>query len=135
MAVDHPEWKTQQPFQAVLEDDLEELKKQGEHGIVQLIMATHTGSTAEEFAKDVKGWIATAKHPTKNVGYEKLVYQPMLELLQYLRANDFKTYIVSGGTVDFMRAFISPIYGIPSEQIIGSRFKTEFDYNNGNPYY
>ncbi len=132
MAADHPEWKTQQPFKAVLENDMEELKKQGEHGIFQLVMATHTGSSTEEFAKDVKDWISTAKHPTKNIGYDKLVYQPMLELLQYLRANDFKTYIVSGGTVDFMRAFVSPIYGIPSEQIIGSRFKTKFEYNNGD---
>lgn len=133
MASNHPEWKTTQPFQAVLEDDMEALKEQGEHGLIQLIMATHAGNTTEEFDKDVKNWIATAKHPTKNVGYDKLVYQPMLELLHYLRANDFKTYIVSGGTVDFMRAFVSEIYNIPSEQIIGSRFKTEFDYNAGAP--
>ena len=133
MAVDHPELKTQQPFKAVLENDMKALKKQGEHALIQLIMATHTGNTTEEFDKDVKDWIDTAKHPTKNVSYDKLVFQPMLELLKYLRANDFKTYIVSGGTVDFMRAFVSPIYGIPSEQIIGSRFKTEFDYNDGDP--
>jgi len=133
LAKDHPEWKTTQPFKAVLEGDMKELAKLGEHGIVQIIMATHAGSTTEEFDKDVKDWIATAKHPTKNVTYDQLVFQPMLELLKYLRANDFKTYIVSGGTVDFMRAFVSPIYGIPSEQIIGSRFKTEFDYNAGNP--
>ncbi|MCK5815701.1 MAG: haloacid dehalogenase-like hydrolase [Flavobacteriaceae bacterium] len=133
MAADHPEWKDQQPFKAVLEDDMDALKKQGEHGLIKLVMATHTGTTTEEFDAVVKDWIATTKHPTKNVGYDKLVFQPMLELLQYLRANDFKTYIVSGGGVDFMRAFVSPIYGIPSEQIIGSRIKTEFDYNNGNP--
>lgn len=133
MAVDHPEWKDEQPFKAVLENDMEALKEQGEHGLMQLVMATHAGNTSEEFKADVKDWIATAKHPTKNVGYDKLVYQPMLELLQYLRANNFKTYIVSGGGVDFMRAFVSPIYGIPSEQILGSRIKTEFDYNYGNP--
>ncbi len=133
MAIDHLEWKNEQPFKAVLENDMKELKKQGEHGLVQLIMATHTGKTIEEFDADVKGWIATAKHPTKNVTYDKLVYQPMLELLQYLRANDFKTYVVSGGGVDFMRAFVSPIYNIPSEQIIGSRIKTKFEYNNGDP--
>lgn len=133
LAPEHPEWKTTQPFKSVLEDDMEALKEQGEHGIVQLIMATHTGSTTKEFDKDVKDWIATAKHPTKNVGYDELVYQPMLELLQYLRANNFKTYIVSGGTVDFMRAFVSEMYNIPSEQIIGSRFKIEFDYNDGAP--
>ncbi len=133
MAADHPEWKVEQPFKAVLENDMEELKKHGEHGLVQLVMATHAGKTIEEFDTDVKDWIATAKHPTKNVGYDKLVYQPMLELLQYLRVNNFKTYIVSGGGVDFMRAFVSPIYGIPSEQILGSRIKTKFEYNNGNP--
>ncbi len=133
MAKDHPEWKDQQPFKAVLENDMEALKKQGEHGLIQLVMATHSGNTTEEFKKDVQNWISTAKHPTKNVTYDKLVFQPMLELLQYLRDNDFKTYVVSGGGVDFMRAFVTDIYGIPEEQIIGSRIKTEFDYNNRNP--
>ena len=133
MASEHPEWKNQQPFKAVLENDMKALKKQGEHGLVQLMIATHSGNTTKEFKKYVQDWIKTAKHPTKNVGYDKLVYQPMLELLQYLRDNDFKTYVVSGGGVDFMRAFVTEIYGIPEEQIIGSRIKTEFDYNNGNP--
>ncbi len=133
MAVDHPEWKNEQPFKAVLENDMEALAKQGEHGLLQLVMATHAGNTTEEFEAYVKEWVKTAKHPTKNVGYDKLVYQPMLELLQYLRANDFKTYVVSGGGVDFMRAFVTDIYGIPKEQIIGSRIKTKFEYNDGNP--
>ncbi len=133
MAIDHPEWKEEQPFKAVLEDDMEALKKEGEHGLIQLVMATHAGNTTEEFDADVKDWIKTAKHPTKKVTYDRLVYQPMLELLQYLRANNFKTYVVSGGGVDFMRAFVTEIYGIPEEQIIGSSIKTEFDYNNGNP--
>ena len=133
MASEHPEWKGQQPFKAVLEDDMETLKKSGMKGIGQLLMTTHAGNTTDEFDAIVKEWVATAKHPTKNVGYDKLVYQPMLELLQYLRANDFKTFIVSGGGVDFMRAFVTEIYGIPEEQIIGSRIRTEFDYNNGNP--
>lgn len=133
MAAEHPEWKTKQPFKAVLENDMAELAKQGEHGLLQLVMATHAGVTVKEFEADVKEWVASAKHPTKNVGFDKLVYQPMLELLQYLRANDFKTYIVSGGGVDFMRAFVTEIYGIPAEQIIGSRIKSEFDYNNGDP--
>lgn len=132
MAVDHPEWKKQQPFKAVLENDMAELKKHGEHGLFELVMATHAGKTIEEFDADVKEWIKTAKHPTKNVSYDKLVYQPMLELLQYLHENDFKTYVVSGGGVDFMRAFVCPIYNIPSEQIIGSRIKTKFEYNNGD---
>lgn len=133
MASEHPEWKDEQPFKSVLEGDMDELKRQGEHGLIQLVMATHAGNTTEKFEADVKDWIATAKHPTKNVGYDELVYQPMLELLKYLRANNFKTYIVSGGGVDFMRAFVSPIYGIPSEQILGSRIKTEFNYNDGSP--
>jgi phosphoserine phosphatase len=133
MASEHPEWKDQQPFKAVLENDMETLKKSGMKGIGQLLMTTHAEITTDEFDAIVKDWVATAKHPTKNVGYDKLVYQPMLELLQYLRANDFKTYIVSGGGVDFMRAFVTEIYGIPEEQIIGSRVKTEFNYNNGNP--
>ncbi len=133
MAKDHPEWKDQQPFKAVLENDMETIKKSGMKGIGQLLMASHAGNTTEEFDAIVKDWVTTAKHPTKNVGYDELVYQPMLELLAYLRAKDFKTYIVSGGGVDFMRAFVSPVYGIPSEQIIGSRITTEFDYNDGNP--
>lgn len=133
MAPDHPEWSNEQPFKAVLENNMEELMKQGEHGLLQLVMATHAGNNTEEFEADVKNWIATAKHPTKNVSYDKLVYQPMLELLQYLRANDFKTYVVSGGGVAFMRAFVCDIYGIPSEQIIGSRIKTAFENNDGNP--
>ncbi|WP_396158353.1 HAD family hydrolase [Flavobacterium sp.] len=133
MASKHPEWKSKQPFKAVLENDMNELGKQGELGLLQLVMATHSGNTTEEFEADVQSWVKTALHPTKKVRYDQLVYQPMLELLQYLRANEFKTYVVSGGGVDFMRAFIPEIYGIPKEQIIGSRIKTEFDYNNGNP--
>jgi len=133
MAADHPEWTTEQPFKAVLENNMEALAKQGEHGLLQLVMATHAGNTTEEFKSDVQEWIKTALHPTKKVTYDKLVYQPMLELLQYLRANEFKTYVVSGGGVDFMRAFVTEIYGIPEEQIIGSRIKTSFDYNDGNP--
>ena len=133
MAADHPEWVNEQPFKAVLENDMESLAKQGEHGLIQLVMATHSGNTTEEFKADVQDWIKTALHPTKKVTYDQLVYQPMLELLAYLRANDFKTYIVSGGGVDFMRAFVTEIYGIPEEQIIGSRIKTAFEYNDGNP--
>jgi len=133
MAPDHPEWKNKQPFKAVLENDMESLAEQGEEGLIKLVMATHSGNTIKEFDTYVKDWIASAKHPTKNVTYDQLVYQPMLELLQFLRANDFKTYVVSGGGVDFMRAFVTDIYGIPEEQIIGSRIKTEFDYNDGNP--
>ena len=133
MAAEHPEWKTEQPYQAILEDDMHALLALGQEGLVKMLMTSHTGNTQAEFKQEVKNWVNTAKHPTKNVGYNEMVYQPMLELLDYLRANDFKTYIVSGGGVDFMRAFVTEIYGIPEEQILGSRIKTEFDYNGGNP--
>lgn len=131
MIKDYPEWKNKEPFKSVLENNMESLAKQGEEGLIKLVMATHSGNTVEEFDADVKNWIKTAKHPTKNVTYDKLVYQPMLELLQYLRANDFKTFVVSGGGVDFMRAFVTEIYGIPEEQIIGSRIRTKFEYTDG----
>lgn len=133
LAPEHPEWKDQQPYKAVLEDDMKALTESGMKGIVEIIMATHAGVTTDEFETIVKEWVKSAKHPTKNVGFNEMVYQPMLELLDYLRANDFKTYIVSGGGVDFMRAIVTEVYGIPSEQILGSRVKTEYDYNNGNP--
>lgn len=133
MAENHPEWYSEQPYQAILEGDMESLLAQGEKGLIKVIMTSHTGNTQAEFTTEVKNWIRTAKHPTLNVGYDELVYQPMLELLKYLRDNNFKTYIVSGGGVDFMRAFVTEIYGIPSEQILGSRIKTAYDYNNGNP--
>ena len=133
MAPEHPEWKNQQPFKAILENDMSALAKQGMKGLMELIMTTHAGMTTDEFTAIVKDWVKTAKHPTKNVGFDKMIYQPMVELLQYLRANDFKTYIVSGGGLDFMRAIVTETYGIPEEQIIGSRIKTKFEYNNGNP--
>ena len=131
LAAEHPEWKAQQPYKAILEDDLETLKHIDMKNLIELVMATHAGSTTDEFDNIVKNWIATAKHPTKNVSYDKLVYQPMLELMEYLREYDFKTYVVSGGGVDFMRAFVTDIYGIPAEQILGTRIKTAFEYKNG----
>ncbi len=133
MAGEHPEWKNKQPFKAVLEDDMETIMASGHKGLAELLVASHAGGTTEEFEKAVQDWIKTAKHPTKNVPYDQLVYQPMLELLEYLRANNFKTFIVSGGGIEFMRAIVQDVYKIPAEQIIGSSIKTEFDYNNGNP--
>jgi len=133
MASDHPEWKKEQPFKAILEGDMDELIEQGEHGILKLIMATHAGVTSEEFESIVKDWLATARHPRFNRPYNELVYQPMLELLNYLRANDFKTFIVSGGGIEFMRPWVEEAYGIPRDQVVGSSGKTEFDYNNGDP--
>ena len=133
MAPDHPEWKSKQPFKAVLEDDIPSLLASGEHGLLELVMATHADLTTEEFAGIVKDWLSKSTHPRFNQPYNKLIYQPMLELLDYLRANDFKTFIVSGGGVEFMRAWVEEAYGIPTDQVVGSSIKTDFDYNDGKP--
>jgi hypothetical protein len=133
LAAEHPEWKTTQPFQSVLEDDMKTLMSYGEHGLLELVMASHSGMTTEEFEQIVIDWLATAKHPRFNKPYNQLVYQPMLELLNYLRANDFKTFIVSGGGIEFMRPWVEEVYGIPKDQVVGSSIATEFDYNDGNP--
>jgi len=129
----HPEWKTQQPFKAVLEDDMKELGKYGVHGILELVMASHADMTTEEFETIVREWLATSKHPRFDKPFTDLVYQPMLELLQFLRDHDFKTFIVSVGGIEFMRPWVEEVYGIPPDQVVGSSIKTEFDYNNGNP--
>jgi phosphoglycolate phosphatase-like HAD superfamily hydrolase len=133
MTPNHPEWKEQQPYKAVLEDDMATVMKSGEHGILELVMATHAGITTDEFRTIVKEWLAVARHPRFNRPYYELVYQPMLELLDYLRANNFKTFIVSGGGVEFMRAWVEEAYGIPSDQVVGSSGKTEFVIENGQP--
>jgi phosphoserine phosphatase len=133
MAPDHPEWKNKQPFKAVLENNMGELMKQGEKGLLQIVMTTHAGMTTDEFENIVKEWIATAQHPVKKKLYKELVYQPMLELLAYLQANEFKTFIVSGGGIEFMRPWSEEVYNIPRDQVIGSSIKTQYDYNNGNP--
>jgi phosphoserine phosphatase len=133
MAADHPEWKNKQPFKAVLENDLPTLMKQGEKGLLEIVMVTHAGNTTDEFDILVKDWIATAKHPIKKKPFTDLVFQPMLELLHYLRTNDFKTFIVSGGGIEFMRPWAESVYGIPKDQIVGSSIQTEYDYNNGRP--
>jgi phosphoserine phosphatase len=133
LAPAHPEWKSQQPYKAVLEGDMKELAKYGEHGLLKLVMASHAGMTTEEFETIVTDWLGNARHPRFDKPYTDLVYQPMLELLQYLRAHDFKTFIVSGGGIEFMRPWVEEVYGIPPDQVVGSSIKTEFDYNNGNP--
>jgi phosphoglycolate phosphatase-like HAD superfamily hydrolase len=120
LAPKHPEWKTKQPFKAVLDNDTKILAALGEKGFLKIIAATHAGLTAEEFNKIVADWIATARHPRFNRVYTELVYQPMQELLRFMRANGFRTFIVSGGGVEFMRVFTDRIYGIPPEQIVGS---------------
>ena len=133
LAPKHPEWKTQQPFKAVLEGDMKALAASGEKGLVTLVMATHAGMTTTEFEKIVSDWLATARHPATHRPFTKMVYQPMLELLAYLRANGFKTYIVSGGGVEFMRPWTNEVYGVPPEQVIGSSIKTKFEMRDGKP--
>jgi len=132
-APNHPEWKTTQPFQAVLESDMKMLAAAGEKGLLELIMATHAGMTAEEFSKIASDWMVTARHPRFKRPYTELVYQPMLELLAYLRANGFKTFIVSGGGIELMRPWTEKVYGIPPEQVVGSSIKTQFEMKDGAP--
>ena len=129
----HPEWKVKQPFKAVLESDLKTVLASGEHALFELVMATHAGNTTEEFSQAVKDWLATAKHPKTGRPYTDMVYQPMLELLAYLRANGFKSYIVSGGGIEFMRPWTEHVYGIPPEQVVGSSITTKFEMRNGQP--
>jgi hypothetical protein len=133
LAPQHPEWNNEQPFKAALEEDMDELIKYGEHGLLQIVMTTHAGITTEEFEDIVKEWLSTAHHPRFNRPFTDLVYQPMLELILYLQDNNFKTFIVSGGGIEFMRPWVEDIYNIPRDQVIGSSIKTEFNYNNGNP--
>ena len=133
LAPRHPEWKTQQPFKAVLENDIEALAASGKKGLVQLVMVSHAGMTTDAFELIVTDWLATARHPRFNLSYNEIVYQPMLELLTYLRANGFKTWITSGGGIEFMRPWVEDVYGIPPEQVIGSSIKTKFEMVDGKP--
>lgn len=133
LAPQHPEWQTQEPFASVLKGDLKAALAGGEHALVTLVMATHAGMTTDEFTAIVKDWLATAQHPKTQKPFTEMVYQPMLELLAYLRANDFKTFIVSGGGVEFMRPWAEQVYGIPPEQVIGSSIKTRFELREGKP--
>jgi phosphoserine phosphatase len=133
MAPLHPEWKDKQPFKAVLEGDMKTLAESGERGLLELGMVTHAGMTTDEFAKIVSDWLATARHPRFKRPYTALVYQPMLELLGYLRANGFKTFIVSGGGIEFMRPWSEQVYGVPPEQVVGSSIKTRFEMRDGRP--
>jgi len=134
LAPKHPEWKTKQPFKAVLDGDMKAVAASGQKGMVELLLATHTGMTTDEFTKTVADWIATAQHPRFKRPYTEVVYQPMVELLEHLRASGFKTYIVSGGTVEFMRPWTERVYGIPPEQVIGTSFVTTYKLgNDGKP--
>jgi hypothetical protein len=131
LAPDHPEWKTTQPFKGVLENDMKAALAGGERSVMAILAATHAGVTTEEFSAAVSNWLKTARHPRFKRPYNELVYQPMLEVLSYLRANGFKTYVVSGGGVEFMRVFAEQAYGIPPEQVIGSRIKIQYAMRNG----
>jgi len=133
LAPQHPEWKTQEPYASLLKGDTQGVMASGERGLMELIMATHAGMTTVEFEQIVKDWIATAKNPQTGKLFTEMTYQPMLELLAYLRANGFKTYIVSGGGIEFMRAFAEQVYGVPPEQIVGSSVKTKFEMRDDKP--
>jgi phosphoglycolate phosphatase-like HAD superfamily hydrolase len=133
LAPGHPEWKEKEPFASVLKGDVKGALAGGEHAVAEIVAATHTGMTTDEFQRIVKEWIVSARHPKSGRLYTEMVYQPMLELLAYLRANGFKTFIVSGGGVDFMRAWTEQAYGVPPEQVVGSVGKTKWEVRNGTP--
>ncbi|MFB3910082.1 MAG: HAD family hydrolase [Candidatus Eisenbacteria bacterium] len=133
LAPQHPEWQTDEPFASLLKGDVRAALAGGEHDVGKLLMASHAGMTTDEFEKIVSDWIATAKHPRTGRLLTEMVYQPMLELLDYLRANGYKTYIVSGGGVEFLRPWAERVYGVPPEQIVGSRIKTQYEMRNSKP--
>jgi phosphoglycolate phosphatase-like HAD superfamily hydrolase len=133
LAPQHPEWRQRQPFKGVLEGDMAAFAAAGERGLLEVMAATHVGNTTDEFATTVAEWIGSARHPKFNRPYTDMVYQPMLELLAYLRAKGFKTFIVSGGGVEFMRPWVERVYGIPPEQVVGSRAKVKYEIQNGMP--
>lgn len=132
-APDHPEWKDKEPYKSLLAGDIKSALAGGERALMEIMAAGNTGMTTDEFEPIVKNWLATAKHPKTGRLYTEMAYQPMIEVLTYLRANGFKTFIVSGGGIDFMRAFAEKVYGIPSEQVIGSTGKLKFEMRDGKP--
>lgn len=133
LAPQHPEWKNREPFASVLKGDVKSALAGGEHSLLEMAMATHADMTTEEFEKIAQDWIATARHPKTGKRYTEMVYQPMLELLAYLRSNGFKTFIVSGGGIEFMRPWAEKVYGIPPEQVIGSSIKAKYEIRDGKP--
>src|SRR5437762_6105075 len=133
LAPQHPEWKTKEPFASLLKGDMKTTLAGGDHALLELVMATHAGMTTVEFEQIVKDWIATAKHPKTGKLFTEMVYQPMLELLAYLRANGFKTFIVSGGGIEFMRPWAEQAYGVPPDQVVGSSIKTTYEIRDGKP--
>ena len=129
----HPEWKEKEPYASILKGDLKKALASGKKSLVQVLATTHAGITTEEFDRSVRNWLATARHPTTKRPYNEMAYQPMLEVLEYLRDNDFKTFIVSGGGIDFMRVFAEQTYGIPPEQVVGSSIKAKYEVRDGKP--
>ena len=127
----HPEWESTEPFASLLKGDAKAVAAQGQHALVALVAATHGGMTDEEFRATVRAWLATARHPTTGLRYDEMVYRPMVEVLAYLRARGYRTFIVSGGGVDFVRAFASEAYGIPGDQVIGSTAKYRYEVRDG----
>ena len=133
LAPQHPEWKNEEPFASLLKGDMNAVLAGGMKSVGEIIMASHAGMTTEEFEQIVTDWMASARHPVTERPYTEMVYQPMLELLSYLRANNFKTFIVSGGGIEFMRPWTESVYGIPPEQVVGSSIKTQFVMRDGSP--
>jgi phosphoserine phosphatase len=133
LAPEHPEWNTQEPYASILAGDLKAAMAGGTAGLMELVMATHSGMSSDEFEATVREWISRARHPSTQLHYTSMVYQPMLEVLDYLRANGFKTYIVSGGGIDFMRPWAHAVYGIAPENVIGSMIDLGLEYRDGEP--
>ncbi|MGE0755777.1 MAG: HAD family hydrolase [Pirellulaceae bacterium] len=133
LALRHPEWKDREPFSWVLNGDLASLAASGEQGLLEIVAATHAGTTVDEFRTSVQEWMAAARHPRFNQPYNQLIYQPMRELLDFLRSKGFKTYIVSGGGIDFMRPWAEQTYGVPPEQVIGSSLRLKYELRDGEP--
>lgn len=133
MADDHPEWRTTEPFKSALSGDMASLAKQGERAILELVVATHSGMSASEFAGEVESWLATARHPTTGRAYTAMVYEPMLELLGYLRAHGFEVFIVSGGGIDFMRVWSEGVYGVDPPRVVGTSMATKYEVRDGEP--
>ena len=133
LAPQHPEWKSEEPFASLLKGDLEGALAGGEQAVAKIVMATHAGMTTEEFARIVRDWLATTRHPVTKRPYTEMVYQPMLELLAFLRANGFKTFIVSGGGVEFLRPWTEQVYGVPPEQVVGSSIEVKYEIRDGEP--
>jgi hypothetical protein len=133
MAPDHPEWKAKEPFKSLLAGDAKGVAASGQKGLLELVAATHAGMTTEAFEATVTDWLKTARHPKFNRPYLECVYQPQIELLQYLRDHGFKTFIVSGGGIDFMRPWTHEVYGIPPDQVVGSSIKAKYEVRDGEP--